>query len=1126
MNWKKFFHKPKNKEQLIDVLFILLLSLTPLLWFRGDLLMVGHDNVFPLDPYHFLIGRLFTWTMQGYGQSQSLIMGTIPIHFIDAIPYLLGFSVQMTQKIVYVFWFFLMGVSAYVLAAALNPQSRIFKITVSILYAFNFFILQAWWIAERTKFSAYIAFPLILAVFIKTYRQELKPFKGALYISLILFLFNGGGLFGLSLFGGLLVGIGIYILFFGFLSIYRREFARIKSIIVLLIFSILGFFLVNAYYFFPTITQVATQYSEGVVKSGGVSGFIDWASEISANASFINLFRLQGIAEWYDNPQHPYAKFYATNPILIGISFLWPVLICLPLLLVKKREKKEFVVYFFLVYLVGVFFTAGTHPPLGFLYALFIKFVPGAIAFRSPYFKFAPAIFLASSFLIAYSLDYLRNRVKQVAFILFICIVLLYHFPFFTGDFFSWKEGFSTRLLVPGYVFQFGQWLNNEKKDNGRVLTVPPNNQDFQYSVYKWGYLSFQSVPTLLSNESVVINNDRINNEERDLTFLLYSSIAKRDKELSHKLISLLGIKYFVLQEDNKIEADSPLPLESVLYKKILEEDFQAVPIRKFGLWTVYEIKDTVLPKFYTTGSINIVDLSLKELSTYYDFSDNSSSFIQQSDLQNSFVIPQNMTTLYYVPECLNCIDKDKPFIKIPERNILPDSPFYPLVLFNEELKLNKKDTKSLIYDYLGISLKRTGEIRELIRDGKQIKPQIVTSYLVLLEKIGKNFGKLSNYEDKLQVADDLNYYIVNEHSALADLLGIYVIYEDSAVILGKLLQGISSLLTVIDPYLFKLDPSNNRLYQFSVNKEENYQINLRKDDFDSALKDDASISVVIDKEIHREARLNLDESGKEKWLSFGTVHLTNGIHHLLLSYPQLPNKLEQLKQEKTEFNANVNNTCFTAKLSSFDHTKTYQIKTTYINDFTNELFFYIWEIKNNEKKLLNVFRLRNSFTGEQLAKLIKGDINTNNIYVGFCSEHLTSDLVQRKLIVNANEIIYPGFIITPEQKYQSIANPLTFKKLSPVTYSVSFTNDSGFKTLIFSERYDKGWELPGFEKNHFRANGYANGWLIDKPGKFDIVLEYKPQGVFYIGAIISGITVISIVIYLFFDSYKRRRDE
>ena len=72
-------------------------------------------------------------------------------------------------------------------------------------------------------------------------------------------------------------------------------------------------------------------------------------------------------------------------------------------------------------------------------------------------------------------------------------------------------------------------------------------------------------------------------------------------------------------------------------------------------------------------------------------------------------------------------------------------------------------------------------------------------------------------------------------------------------------------------------------------------------------------------------------------------------------------------------------------------------------------------------------------------------------------------------------------------------------------------------------------------------ANGYANSWIINtdeickeadkcvknSDGTYDLelVIEYWPQRLFYLGLFVSGLTVFGSFGYLFFD-YRRRKKE
>jgi hypothetical protein len=82
-------------------------------------------------------------------------------------------------------------------------------------------------------------------------------------------------------------------------------------------------------------------------------------------------------------------------------------------------------------------------------------------------------------------------------------------------------------------------------------------------------------------------------------------------------------------------------------------------------------------------------------------------------------------------------------------------------------------------------------------------------------------------------------------------------------------------------------------------------------------------------------------------------------------------------------------------------------------------------------------------------------------------------------------------------------------------------------------------------EGNHFKLDGFLNGWYIDpvklcldenknvkegcklnEDGSYDIemIIEFTPQRWFYVGLIISVTTLVSCITYLLYSSYKSRR--
>jgi uncharacterized membrane protein YfhO len=93
-----------------------------------------------------------------------------------------------------------------------------------------------------------------------------------------------------------------------------------------------------------------------------------------------------------------------------------------------------------------------------------------------------------------------------------------------------------------------------------------------------------------------------------------------------------------------------------------------------------------------------------------------------------------------------------------------------------------------------------------------------------------------------------------------------------------------------------------------------------------------------------------------------------------------------------------------------------------------------------------------------------------------------------------------------------------SFEKINPVKYSIHVNASEPFY-LVFSESYDNGWvatingqQVP--DQYHFTANGYANGWYINKTGTYTVTLEFTPQNLFYAGAAVSITSLIICTVY------------
>jgi hypothetical protein len=111
--------------------------------------------------------------------------------------------------------------------------------------------------------------------------------------------------------------------------------------------------------------------------------------------------------------------------------------------------------------------------------------------------------------------------------------------------------------------------------------------------------------------------------------------------------------------------------------------------------------------------------------------------------------------------------------------------------------------------------------------------------------------------------------------------------------------------------------------------------------------------------------------------------------------------------------------------------------------------------------------------------------------------------------------------------------------------YSIDFISKN-FQDTIQNDNlptgkfYETWLKKPLNADNHLMINGYANSWMIDvnevcekenvcvknSDGSYDfeMVIEFWPQRLFYIGLGISGMTLFSCLVYLVYDWRKKRK--
>lgn len=107
----------------------------------------------------------------------------------------------------------------------------------------------------------------------------------------------------------------------------------------------------------------------------------------------------------------------------------------------------------------------------------------------------------------------------------------------------------------------------------------------------------------------------------------------------------------------------------------------------------------------------------------------------------------------------------------------------------------------------------------------------------------------------------------------------------------------------------------------------------------------------------------------------------------------------------------------------------------------------------------------------------------------------------------------------------------ITYERINPAKYVVHIQNSQSPFILVFSELFNKGWEASieedGKKFEHSRVNNYANGWLIDGKGSYDLKVEFNLQHWLEIGekiSVVSFLVLSSVLVYFLLKKKLLRR--
>ena len=590
----------------------------------------------------------------------------------------------------------------------------------------------------------------------------------------------------------------------------------------------------------------------------------------------------------------------------------------------------------------------------------------------------------------------------------------------------------------------------------------------------------------------------------------LYDAIREGQRESVQKFVSLLGITHVLLQRDMVTEVQSSIPLEVDSYAQGFTKTNLFTLEQTFDRWEVYRYHAEALPTVALARRIEIVRGELESLPDFLEYLSLPSNFLLTSDLGDS----STQSAALIIPTCLSCPQKGKPIVVFPERNILPGDPFYALVLLSERLRSRATDPKAAIYNNLGITLKRVSEINEMLFQQKPLSQEIVDRYTQLLDSIEEGFGLLTTLQDRIEVASDIRHYLRAQRNLLSPNLGKYVTRGLQTVFASNIFSAIYKTEKLMELSAAPLEEPNSRLYQFSLDSADVFQIVVKGKDVEPLSKEKSQIRLNIDDTSGQE--LGSLQTTSDKWLSFGTFRLNKGFHTLKLTLPPVLEKTYPLQSIETEFSAKGENTCFGTRVPDLVGGKLYNVNVEYFNDFSDNLLLFLWQKGQENERLETVAKLQLGPFTEAVKQIYEVPPRVSEITIALCAPDFTEEQAEKQFALRVSETVYPGVALVATQKQTAEVLSVDYEKRGPTRHDITLPADLSLPmVLTFSERFDPWWELRGIPARHIRLDGYANAWIIDDVPTKKVTLMYKGESYLRWGAALTALTFLGGILWL-----------
>lgn len=1116
------------------LIFLTLSAGIILSWFRFGYIYGGGDvGLQTYNPKRILENARYVWwdsTAPGSPIPQGL--SAIPFQFFLFIFQTMGFSPLLLQSTLFLILLFLMGFGMYLfLEQKLEDKRKIFSLLGGLFYMFNpYMMVQVWHRFIHTTIILAASLPFF-AIFWD------KWIKRGNLRNLVFFLLSN--FFAVYIFGtfAFIITVWIFLLLLTLSNMIPWNKTESVKIGMRFLFGLIVWVLINSWHLYP-VTQISPAVLSVQHKS---SESIVTLVDISAQA--ILPYTLQLINPFYLFTQAEFGPIYK-NSLFQILPWIFVSIVLIGL--VNSFKIKQLSLYGIL-FLISIFLVKGAAPPFGYLYLFGFENIFALGILRNPFEKTGLILVFFATVLFALGLkvitDRFKTRTNSFFIVLIISSVFIFSWPMFAGKLIG-RIDHPAYVQVPKSYSLADQWLNKQKDSgilDGKILHLPLTRQEAVSYKWQFGYNGLEPSDTFFTAYPSIsrgFNIQRVDDSLTALSLIFYKPYF----EDSSKILQLLrsfNVRFIVLHKDlNWLASDTYDPLEA---GKVLDNLNFIEKKVELGDLVIYQLKDEFFgPKIEIQESVSLVYPQKVNMRVWPALASRSRGFISPAQGHN---LDENLKA------------------HIRQTLIFPENSFFYPEASDSSIENTVKQLSTQLNGMLGTVgyLKKLGTIQT---NTEQTVGEIISSSKKLIEVFGgRGIDEYSSLIDRIlpSFKSDSSLYFDIAKSTVLDTLKTHIVIlsylekklseKDRESILkveNKIKEVLKNenLLPIFTPIDKISEVGQRQFFDFWVNADDDYELLL----VDSKIKDAYTDQFrQVNFQINDQLK-NLAGKDTGNIISFGNIGLKQGLNEISFSNPPSVNLASSLDKLTTIGSVSIGgddirmtvskNNPAAVETPSFQTTGEDIYQISFDGQISANTGVYIQLIQDTDNEENGQKMPRISFLQHLDQQNWQGNISINSPPLALQTrqakirliglippEYSAPDTTSTVMLKNLRVVrILNNRIFLRSANSSSLqedtSDQVTFRKINSAQYegNIKLTKP---QFLFFKETYHPGWRLQLINgnqiiepKTHYLGDLYGNVWYIDQIGEYNFEITFEPQKSFYIGIALTGLGILSLIIY------------